>query len=137
MGRKRGIPRLAGVSSFGVGGTNAHIILEESPIRRLSEGSRDKFHYTLLPLSAKKEWSLEEIKQNLKKYISSTPEVTLSDIAYTYQIGRETFAHRYFFLFRDKKQFLEGLEKPLSVNHYYHLKDNLEKSHLFVSWSRF
>ncbi|MGD2085271.1 MAG: SDR family oxidoreductase [Candidatus Aminicenantes bacterium] len=117
-------PRRAGVSSFGIGGTNAHVILEEAPEGTkglaplcIEEGAgqgRDGVslpsssqEYQLIILSAKTETALRQMKQNLAEYfrknllnpgnhenqIYSSP--TLADTAYTLQIGRSAFQHRW------------------------------------------
>ncbi|MEA5513966.1 type I polyketide synthase [Nodularia sp. UHCC 0506] len=89
-------PRCAGVSSFGIGGTNAHVILEEAPVfeqgsRGAGEQGRD---YQLLVLSAKSEKALEQAKINLATHLQKHPELNLADIAYTLHIGRQHFAYR-------------------------------------------
>ena len=58
-----GMPRRAGVSSFGIGGTNAHVILEEAPILPEPKPSESSRPLHVLPLSAKTEKALEELKK--------------------------------------------------------------------------
>ncbi len=84
-------PRRAGVSSLGVGGTNAHIVLEEAPLLETSGQSRD---WKVLTLSAKTPTALDKAAQNLADYLENHPEVNLADAAYTLQVGRQEFAHR-------------------------------------------
>lgn len=85
-----GSPRRAGVSAFGIGGTNAHCILEEAPeMVRVKSGKR--FH--LLPLSAKSSKGLLKQKENLIRYLRESKE-SVEDIAFTLQKGRDTFNHR-------------------------------------------
>ncbi|MEG4940199.1 SDR family oxidoreductase [Microcoleus sp. F4-D5] len=83
--------RLAGVSSFGIGGTNAHVILKEAPTVEVSEVSRP---WQLLVLSAKTESALDAATANLTLYLKQKPDRALADVAYTLQIGRRTFNHR-------------------------------------------
>ncbi|MEG4809882.1 SDR family oxidoreductase [Microcoleus sp. F8-D3] len=83
--------RLAGVSSFGIGGTNAHVILKEAPTVEVSEVSRP---WQLLVLSAKTESALDAATANLTLYLKQEPDHNLADVAYTLQIGRRTFNHR-------------------------------------------
>ncbi|QOT00746.1 amino acid adenylation domain-containing protein [Brevibacterium sp. JNUCC-42] len=85
------IPRRAGVSSFGMGGTNAHVILEEAPKAVNYPENRD---WKLLMLSAKTETALKKAAENLQSYLNAKPDVNLSDVAYTLQIGRKTFPYR-------------------------------------------
>jgi acyl transferase domain-containing protein/acyl carrier protein len=85
------VPRRAGVSSFGVGGTNAHVVLEEAPIIE-SSGNGRPWH--LLTLSAKTPSALETATANTIDYIKRHPEINLSDVAYTLQVGRDIFDYR-------------------------------------------
>lgn len=91
-------PRRAAVNSLGIGGTNAHVILEEAPQPPASGNSRDP---QLLVLSAKNRSALDRAAQNLASHISQHPEVRLADIAYTLQIGRSEFDERRFVVCRD------------------------------------
>ncbi|HEY6328405.1 MAG TPA: beta-ketoacyl synthase N-terminal-like domain-containing protein, partial [Blastocatellia bacterium] len=84
-------PRRAGISSFGIGGTNAHVIVEEAPALRPTRDSRD---LQLLLLSARTPESLDRVTNNLLSSLKNNPEIDLSDIAYTLQVGRSTFNHR-------------------------------------------
>ncbi len=83
-----GGPLRAGVSAFGIGGTNAHVIVEEAPLV-ISEPSRRPAHVLLL--SARTETALEAATHNLHAYFQQHPEVNMADVAYTLQVGRKTF----------------------------------------------
>lgn len=89
--------RYAGVSAFGVGGTNAHIVLEEYGQNHSQPGV---FQNQLLIFSGKSKPSLHENKLNLTKYLANEfnkkEPNNLSDIAYTLQTGREAFQWRSF-----------------------------------------
>ena len=89
--RVPGTPRIAGVSSFGVGGTNAHVILGEPPVAAASSASRDK---QVFFLSAKSKTSLDAMTDNLRVWLETHPEANLADAAYTLQVGRRHFKHR-------------------------------------------
>ncbi|MBL0126794.1 MAG: amino acid adenylation domain-containing protein [Flavobacteriales bacterium] len=84
-------PRFAGVSSFGVGGTNAHVILTEPPVVAASSASRSK---QLLMLSAKTKTSLDAMTENLRAWLEAHPNGSLADAAFTLQLGRRSFKHR-------------------------------------------
>ncbi|MBE9190287.1 SDR family NAD(P)-dependent oxidoreductase [Gloeocapsopsis crepidinum LEGE 06123] len=86
-----GTPRRAGVSSLGIGGTNAHAILEEAPV---VEASSPAHPWHLLVLSAKSETALESATANLAAYLAQNPHLNLADVAYTLQIGRREFNYR-------------------------------------------
>ncbi|TXI77427.1 MAG: amino acid adenylation domain-containing protein, partial [Flavobacteriales bacterium] len=84
-------PRIAGVSSFGVGGTNAHVILAEPPVAAASSASRAK---QLFLLSAKSKASLDAMTEKLRAWLEGHPDSSLADAAYTLQLGRRSFKHR-------------------------------------------
>ena len=84
-------PRRAGVSAFGMGGTNAHVILEEAPPPPPPSPSRPR---QLLLLSARTETALAAATSRLAAHLRAHPEADLADVAYTLQVGRKTFEHR-------------------------------------------
>lgn len=84
-------PLRAGISSFAIGGTNVHVLLEEAPKRATSSESKN---WKLLILSAKTETALETLSENLCAYLQKNSDVDLADIAYTLQVGREPFTYR-------------------------------------------
>ncbi len=101
--------RLAGVSSLGVGGTNAHIVLEEALLHAPSKNSeRD---WRLLTLSAKTPNALDLATDNFQAFIQENPDVSLDDVIYTYQVGREMFEHRRVLAFTDRDELLKALEE--------------------------
>jgi len=86
-----GNPRQTGVSSFGLGGTNAHVVLEEAPVINSSEKSRP---WQLLLLSAKTNTALDALTSNLCNHLKQHPDINIADVSYTLQIGRKSFDHR-------------------------------------------
>lgn len=84
-------PRRAGVSSFGIGGTNVHVVLEEAPEQRQHEPRRQ---WQLLTLSARTQPALDEVCARFAAHLRSNPGINLADVAYTTQVGRETFPYR-------------------------------------------
>jgi acyl transferase domain-containing protein/acyl carrier protein len=91
-------PRRAGVSAFGIGGTNAHVILEDAPVAEPAGESRP---WQLLVLSAKTPSALETATANFVDYLKQHPDQNLADVAYTLQVGRRTFHHRRALVCRD------------------------------------
>ncbi len=83
--------RFAGVSAFGVGGVNAHVVLEEWPKSDLIPSER-RAH--LLCFSARSEDGLESALKNLGRRLQDHPVLNLGDVSFTLQTGRHGFDHR-------------------------------------------
>jgi phthiocerol/phenolphthiocerol synthesis type-I polyketide synthase E len=86
-----GTPRRSGISSFGIGGTNAHVVLEEAPALELSGPSRP---WQLIVLSAKTSSALDTATANLGKHLQQHLDLNLADVAYTLSQGRRAFSYR-------------------------------------------
>lgn len=85
-------PRRAGISSLGVGGTNAHAILEEAPVRKPSDPP--KRSWQILAVSAKSAASADAGLGRLGEYLGKPDSAKLADVAFTLQDGRESFEVR-------------------------------------------
>jgi polyketide synthase PksJ len=83
--------RRAAVSSFGIGGTNAHMVVEEAPAIESGETLRQAH---LLLLSARSEAALTTASQQLATHLGNDAEVALADVAYTLQVGRTAHSFR-------------------------------------------
>lgn len=98
-----GKPRIAAVSSFGVGGTNAHCILQETPEQMPEESVRD---YHLIGLSAKtKEAVLRQVDE-LKAFLNNHKNINIADISYTLHHGRNRMKYRSAVVCRNTIDFL-------------------------------
>ncbi len=103
-------PRRAGVSAFGFGGTNCHVVMQEAPEPSRSPDSlRDT---QLLVLSARTDAALEQAAANLADYFHSNGGSSLADAAYTLQVGRREFPKRRFVVARDAADARRHLTQP-------------------------
>jgi acyl transferase domain-containing protein/NADP-dependent 3-hydroxy acid dehydrogenase YdfG len=87
----REYPRRAGISSFGAGGANAHVVLEEfvAPERAAAAAGPQA-----IVLSAKNDERLRVLTQNLLSFLETHPDTRLADLAFTLQVGRVAMDHR-------------------------------------------
>ena len=85
-----GYPRRAGVSSLGVGGTNAHVVLEQAPASVRKTEARQ---WQLLPVSARSRGALDAATSRLADVLADS-DLALSDVAFTLQEGRRAFGFR-------------------------------------------
>ena len=104
-------PRRAGVSSMGVGGTNAHVVIEEAPPAHNvpSAASSSPSSHELLMLSAKTPTALAQKATDLADFLEAHPQTNLADIAYTLRVGRKEFAHRRTIVAKDMAQAIAQL----------------------------
>ncbi len=119
-------PRRAAVSSFGIGGTNAHMVLEEAPER---EPSSPPDASNLLLVSARSEGALGRASENLRQALGAAPETNLADVAFTLQVGRRSFRHRRAVVASDVSEAIALLENGPSMDA---VVDGSERSCLFL-----
>ena len=86
-------PAIAGINSFGFGGTNAHLVIEERPAR-LSAPSPSERPLEILTLGAKTEAALRELALCYHEFLSAHPELSLADVCFSANTGRSPFDHR-------------------------------------------
>ena len=103
-------PPLAGVSSFGFGGTNAHVVLQQAPESRGEhrEASAGKSCY-LLPLSARSPEALQAVARIYQQFLA-TSELSLHDICYSASARRSHHDYRLAVAGNSSQQLIEGLE---------------------------
>ncbi|GAA3836620.1 hypothetical protein GCM10022226_68230 [Sphaerisporangium flaviroseum] len=85
-------PRIAGISSLGMGGTNAHAIITEAP--PLPPRRERPRRWQILPVSARSATAAERACARLADRLKGAPDLDLGDVAYTLQVGRKVFNHR-------------------------------------------
>ncbi|AJY32938.1 3-beta hydroxysteroid dehydrogenase/isomerase family protein [Burkholderia thailandensis 34] len=83
--------RVAAVSSFGIGGTNAHAILEEAPVQDPLPATKPAY---CLTLSARTAQSLEALRGSYLAFLSGDDLPSFADLCFTSNVGRKPFAHR-------------------------------------------
>jgi amino acid adenylation domain-containing protein len=101
-------PRYAGVSSFGVGGTNAHVLLQAPPTA-MTVVQSDEAPLRLFPLSAKSDEALQARAQQLAEALERRPELSLDSVLATLVRGRSALPHRRAFVARDRAGLLTAL----------------------------
>lgn len=100
-------PKTCGISSFGLSGTNCHLLLQEYIEERESiniEGSA-----FLLPISAKTETALMELVKRYITFIENETKVSLEDLCYTAQVRRNHYNNRIAILFHSREDLLRKL----------------------------
>lgn len=107
-------PRRAGVSAFGVGGTNVHVVLEERPSPL---GGRTSARPPLLTLSARSPAALAQMRTRLARHLADHPTHSLPDAAFTLQVGRRAFEHRWSAVSHNVASAISVLDAPAAKFH--------------------
>jgi len=107
-------PRRAGLSSFGIGGTNAHAIIEQPPTVQYPRASDDP---QLLVLSAKTEQALDDLRLALARHLRQSSDIALDDVAWTLAEGRKGFEYRCAFQCTNLQHAVEQLEQNHPIAH--------------------
>jgi len=106
--RRDASPRRAAVNSLGVGGTNAHAIVEEPPMRVAAAVAPD---WQILTLSARSEPALARLRDKWLQFSADLPsDFTMANAAFTCQVGRRAFDHRCAVIARDNDGLRSALE---------------------------
>ncbi|NEO36799.1 MAG: acyltransferase domain-containing protein [Moorea sp. SIOASIH] len=101
-------PRIAGLSGFGVSGTNAHIVVEQATIPEPVQVDVERPEH-LLNLSAKTEQALQQLANRFEMYLATHPEVPLTDVCFTANTTRARFDHRLAVVAHSKDQLCQHL----------------------------
>ncbi|MDP0502024.1 MAG: beta-ketoacyl synthase N-terminal-like domain-containing protein, partial [Verrucomicrobiota bacterium JB022] len=100
--------RQAGLSSFGAGGANAHVVIAEAPTRSAPSASHAPEALVLSALDADR---LAEKRRQLAAHLRAHPELSLADIAHTLQVGREAMEVRWGAVVASHAEALRTLEQ--------------------------
>jgi acyl transferase domain-containing protein/surfactin synthase thioesterase subunit len=104
--------RRAGVSAFGIGGTNAHLVLEEAPPRTATHSAPP---YAIL-LSAEAPAALDALRVDLLQHMKTHEETDLGDVAFTLAVGRRALRHRWACVVQDRSELMAALERGPEFN---------------------
>lgn len=106
-------PRRAGLSSFGAGGTNVHVVVEEyrAPASAATVPAEPLPAPVVVPVSAREDAALRAVVTRLKESAATAP---LADLAYTLQVGRDAMRRRVAFLARDRAELARAMDAWLA-----------------------
>jgi acyl transferase domain-containing protein/acyl carrier protein len=113
---QEGVPRRAGISSFGVAGAYAHVVIEEYVQEQVSTSNRRLQAPAMVVFSAKNQQQLREILVNYSNYLRTTPglDTELIDLSFTLQLGRVAMSERLGFVVNSVEELNDVLEIYLS-----------------------
>jgi len=112
--------RIAGVSSFGVGGTNAHIIIAENDPVSSSVSSAPSRSAQLICWSAKSEKSVTDYAKKLNDYFQGNDLSHIADTAYTLHTARKEFDHKSFAIASSKEDFIQQFKEGSLITYKQH-----------------
>lgn len=111
--------RIAAISSFGLSGTNVHVVVKDYTGESVSRDSKNK--EVLIALSAKTENALIRRIEDLKNYVANNSSVSLEEVSYTLLNGRSHFKYRVAFAVTDAMDLKKKLENMLEDARCGHL----------------
>lgn len=118
-----GQPRRAGLSSFGIGGTNVHLVLEEAPAQQQVVQTDNRIEENSLPMvfpfSAKSQWSLDAGVKQFADLLKTHPNLDLTAMAHTLQTGRSNFEFRQAIVARSAEELLPKLQGEAFESVYF------------------
>jgi 3-oxoacyl-[acyl-carrier-protein] synthase II len=102
--------RRALVNSFGLGGTNASVVVEQAPYRAVSETAP-----ATVTLSARSHSALWAMRERLREHLLAHPTLALTDVAFTLRVGRRAMPHKWSATCTDLEHAAAALESPESL----------------------
>lgn len=118
--KDRGHPRRAAVNSLGVGGTNAHVVLQEAPPREPTTPSA--LPHQLLVLSGRTRKAVDANAQRLADHLAEHPELDLADVAFTLKVGRRELDQRRVVAVKDREEAIHLLRENDRQRVFTHTK---------------
>jgi acyl transferase domain-containing protein/acyl carrier protein len=122
-------PRRAGVMSTGMGGTNAHVVLEEAPEVCAARHASSPH---LLVLSAKTEKALEQSTNRLREFLNGNDAVNMSDVEFTLRTGRKVFPFRRYLVCGDREEAVNSLTRVDSKQTGFLKPDDSQPSLIYL-----
>ncbi|HVR06985.1 MAG TPA: type I polyketide synthase, partial [Thermoanaerobaculia bacterium] len=107
---RNGVARIAGVSAFGVSGTNAHVVVEEAPVEAETAASPSPRAAELVVLSARSAGALYAAASRLAEHVLEHPGQGVGDIACSLAVTRTHHAHRLSLAVSTREELVRGLE---------------------------
>lgn len=115
--KRNGRVRVAGVSSFGFSGTNAHVVLAEAPETEAAAAKDAAIaaqqNSELIVISARRKEALKATANRLAQHIKDHPEITLAELAGSLAFSRTHFSRRYAVAVNSRQQLITALEAGL------------------------
>jgi acyl transferase domain-containing protein/acyl carrier protein len=108
-------PPVIGLSSFGMSGTNSHVVLEAAPVQQKMRNDPERPLH-LLALSANNETALGELAARYDRFLAET-DADLADVCFTANAGRSTFAYRLGLIGKDAAEIRTELADLLTNPH--------------------
>lgn len=109
---KRTEPRVAGLNSYGMGGNNAHVLIEEYARQRETEARASA--PMLIPISAPNEEKLSQVARGLLDWLRHHPDESIENLAFTLQVGRDSMEYRLALVANSAEELVRGLDYYLN-----------------------
>jgi acyl transferase domain-containing protein len=121
-----GNPRRAAVTALGVGGTNAHVILEEAPVLRI-KNSNDSESLDIFTFAAKNQQALFDLMVKNIKYFQDNPDINFRNACYTANLGREHLKFRKYIVASSPSNAIEEIKQLVDKVEMFPTNINIDK----------